>query len=54
MGALKVLKTKGFPVCEDRSFIMQKCVKYYVNIKKNVVEGVICFFFSFMFLLLLN
>ena len=33
---------------------MQKCVKYYVNIKKNVVEGVICCFFSFMFLLLLN
>ena len=31
-----------------------KCVKYYVNIKENVVEGVICCFLSLMFLLLLN
>ena len=23
---------------------MQKCVKYYVNIKKNVVEGVMLLF----------
>ena len=26
------------------SFTMQKCVKYYVNIKKNVVEGVMLLF----------